>query len=389
MGLLNVMRKRFESAKQNFNRTLLAKNPREENRTLFWRGYLENGLDSIPATLKWSAYWERLVLEYPLTQHAVLAHSIFGEHPIAQNSEKAPLPLSPHLGTLWDAPNLTNFIFLNFMAQNDKRAGREFSSRIEGKVTSTNIGPAMFLAAAHRSVENYRESMRVMYAAVKATGSSALHPEIMKLLYPTLFLKEVSKNSGNIEVPLVLSLMRQESSFNKHAQSPRGAMGLMQILPSTARGTTRRKSAPLNLLDPNDNVKAGCKYLSQQIQKFNGNEVPTLAAYNAGPTVATRWMARYAAASPLLYADLIPYPETRAYVSGILRGRFWYRYLLGSNEAQSATTQELAYAEHLLSTRLAPDIASRSSPTSVVTFLARESLSSADESEEYIYNEEF
>ncbi len=389
MGLLNVMRKRFESAKQAFNRSLLAQKPKEENRTLFWRGMLENNLENIPAGIRWNGFWERLVTVYPLTQHAVLAHSIFAEHPISENTEKAPLPLSPHQGDSWDGANLANFIFLNAAAQKDKRTTKEFSDRITEKISSPHLGTGMFLALAHRSVENYRESMRVMYAAVKATGSSALHPEIVRLLYPTLFVKEVTKNSGNLEVPLVLSLMRQESSFNQHAKSPRGAMGLMQILPSTAKSTSKKKSAPLNLLNPIDNIAAGSRYLSQQIQKFDGNEVPTLAAYNAGPTVATRWKARYAAASPLLYADLIPYPETRAYVSGILRGRFWYRYLLGGGETQAATTQELAYAEHLLNLRLAPDLPSRTAPTATVSFLAREPMLSTDESEEFLYNEEF
>ncbi len=394
MGYLNILQKRNDEAKLALNRSLQSKNPKEEYRTLFWRGYVDNDLEIIPSVLTWNKYWERLVTEYPLTQHAVLAHGIFAEHPIASKLVQEPPRMSPHAGNTWDAANLANFIYLNFLTQKDIKTAKEFASKIEGKVTPAGLGPAMFLAAAHRSGGNHRESMRVIYSAARLAGASSLQPEIIKLLYPELYVKEVTKHANGLEVAFVLSLMRQESSFNPNAQSPRGAMGLMQVLPSTARGAKRKKAAPkapINLKNPDANIAAGCKYLREQIKKYESNEIPTLAAYNAGPTVATRWLERYQGAAPLLWADLVPYPETRSYVSGILRGRFWYRYLMGnSSESQQGSTQELAYAEHLLGKRLAPNIASRTAPSSVLTFLARTPQESAEESEEEpIYSEDF
>lgn len=391
IGLLNVLRKKYEPAKEAFNRALLAANPKEENRTLFWRGLLENNLEEIPPNLKWNKFWERLTQSHPLTQHAVIVHGIFAEHPISRKNEQDLPRLSPHGGNEWDSINLTNFIYLNFVAQNDKKTARAFTEKIEGKVTPNNLGPAMFLSAALRKGGNYRESMRVIYAAAKYTGANAINPEIIKLLYPELYVKEVATHAKSLEVPFVLSLMRQESSFNPKAESPRGAMGLMQVLPSTAQGTRKKKSPPMNLRDPNTNIAAGCSYLRQQIKRFDNSEISTLAAYNAGPTITTRWLERYKGAPPLLWADLIPYPETRSYVSGILRGRFWYRYILSGSSDQTNAVQELAFAERILEMRLSPNLASRQSPTGPLSFLARASApeNSANESEEPLYNEDF
>ncbi len=165
----------------------------------------------------------------------------------------------------------------------------------------------------------------------------------------------------------------------------------MQVLPTTAAGILKKKknSPPINLKNPDINIAAGCAYLRQQINRFDNSEVSTLAAYNAGPTVATRWLQRYKNAPPLLWADLIPYAETRSYVSGILRGRFWYRYLLAGASEQPNSAHELAYAERILNMRLSPSLASREEQTGFFSFLARKPLNSAIESEKPLYTEEF
>ncbi len=189
MGFLNILRQKNSLAEEALNRALLAATPSEEYRTLFWRGFLESDHDSIPSTIKWNKFWDRLTKDYPLTQHAVLTHGIFGEHPIATQLAKQPPKLSPHSGPEWDTINLTNFIYLNFVTQKDRRTAKEFASKIEGKITPKELGPAMFLSASHRMSGNYRESMRVIYSAARATGADALNPEIVRLLYPELYVK--------------------------------------------------------------------------------------------------------------------------------------------------------------------------------------------------------
>jgi hypothetical protein len=100
----------------------------------------------------------------------------------------------------------------------------------------------------------------------------------------------------------------------------------MQIMPATARSLARGK--PLNLYDPAQNIQIGTRYLGRLLGAHDDNYVFTLASYNAGPRPVSRWRVRYDERTPLLFSDLIPYPETRNYVSGLLRNMHWYRELL-------------------------------------------------------------
>ncbi|BFT73358.1 lytic transglycosylase domain-containing protein [Paenibacillus sp. P36] len=123
-------------------------------------------------------------------------------------------------------------------------------------------------------------------------------------------IKEASAKYG-VDESLVKAVIQQESDFNHQAVSPAGAKGLMQLMDGTGRGY-----GVTNPFDPKQNVDAGTHFLSNLIQKYNGNEGVALAAYNAGPGRVDRLGIKN---DQDLSNKLHQLPkETQAYVSQVL-----------------------------------------------------------------------
>ncbi len=112
-----------------------------------------------------------------------------------------------------------------------------------------------------------------------------------------------------VESSLIKAVIRAESDFDKNAVSKKGAQGLMQLMPETAK-----ELAVKNSFDPNENIRAGVRYLKRQLHNFR-NDVPlALAAYNAGENAVRR------------YGRIPPYKETRTFVDRVLR--YWDEFNL-------------------------------------------------------------
>lgn len=121
---------------------------------------------------------------------------------------------------------------------------------------------------------------------------------------PAITLGDVvgaASRRNKIDPVLVMSLIRAESAFHSNAVSPKGAQGLMQLMPQTASNLGVRDA-----LDPTANVEGGIRYLRQMLDRYDNDLSKALAAYNAGPARVDQ------------YRGVPPYAETRAYISRII-----------------------------------------------------------------------
>lgn len=116
-----------------------------------------------------------------------------------------------------------------------------------------------------------------------------------------LGLIDAAANKYGVDPKLVRALVKQESGFNPDAKSHAGALGLMQLMPETARSLGVNDP-----MDPVQNVEGGVKYFKSMLDRFHGNKILALAAYNAGPNAVSK------------YNGVPPYKETQNYVKSIL-----------------------------------------------------------------------
>ncbi len=153
-------------------------------------------------------------------------------------------------------------------------------------------------------------------------------------LYEAAFPVVDMGGTGSIERALVLGLTRQESNFQTGVSSPAGALGLMQLMPDTARAMATKTRQPFDLArltsDPAYNTSLGTQYLADMLEKFGGSYELALSAYNAGPNRTARWLEsigdpRNGAIDMIDWVELIPFRETRNYVQRVMEAVVVYR----------------------------------------------------------------
>jgi hypothetical protein len=147
------------------------------------------------------------------------------------------------------------------------------------------------------------------------------------LLYADLLADEVGKNQ-KLDPMLAHALIKQESRYQPEIVSKVGAIGLMQLMPYTARSISRElglKSPNIDdLMSPGLNIKLGVKYMEELLGRFDNNMVFTLASYNAGPMAVKHWT-KSKVSDMDLFIEEIPYNETRNYVMKVLENYWIYK----------------------------------------------------------------
>jgi len=157
----------------------------------------------------------------------------------------------------------------------------------------------------------------------------------LSIRFPLAYEDAVNQASSktNIAPDFIYAVARQESAFAEKARSSAGAMGLMQLMPATAKTTARRNGIKMtinDLYDPEHNIELGGLYLNELLEKYNGNRILAAAAYNAGPHRVKRWTGDKSDRLPYdVWIEIIPFKETRGYVQNVLSFSVIYGYRLG------------------------------------------------------------
>jgi soluble lytic murein transglycosylase len=162
----------------------------------------------------------------------------------------------------------------------------------------------------------------------------SLPDEVREMFFPTHFLDlvQVHAASNGVDPAVVLGIIRQESAFVENARSRANARGLMQIIPSTGRMLARQSGlrgySHAKLYQAGTNIALGTRHFSTLLAKFDGKLELALAGYNAGDQRALRWRAAYGDTDLAMFAELVPFAETRQYIKQVLTNSAHYRELL-------------------------------------------------------------
>ncbi|MES9877987.1 MAG: transglycosylase SLT domain-containing protein [Candidatus Sedimenticola sp. PURPLELP] len=156
----------------------------------------------------------------------------------------------------------------------------------------------------------------------------------LELRFPLEHDKQISNGAKrqNIDKAWVFAVVRQESAFSRDAISPVGAMGLMQLMPRTAKSVAKKakqpKPAKRDLLIPKTNIRLGTGYLREVLNQLGNNPVLATAAYNAGPHRVKSWLPEEVTDAHL-WIENIPFTETRKYTQRVLAYSVIYEQRLG------------------------------------------------------------
>ena len=184
--------------------------------------------------------------------------------------------------------------------------------------------------------------------ALKIAKAAATNGDVIpRAYYP---ITDLAEFDGPVPVELALAIARQESEFNPDAQSPVGALGLMQVMPATGKAVAKDLGISYSTKslggDWEYNARIGTAYLADMLERYDGSALLAAAAYNAGPHRADRWIRDYgdprsANVDAIDWIETIPFRETRNYVMRVNEALFIYRARLSGTAPAHVLEREL------------------------------------------------
>jgi soluble lytic murein transglycosylase len=338
-GLHRLGRDDEAGAKVALKKALLAKNPKEKYRTLFWLGATETREQEAQGQRSsGTPYWTALLKEAPFEIHSIIAAKVLNKDPLENLLDNGkPMLAARASSDDWNNPsNAIAFVTELLLARKNHAALNSWFNTLTTVPTTKNPDSLLFLGLAANRAQQYLPSIIFLTRYLRETPVVRVNMEFLRTYFPIPYAKEILANTRKVDPVLIFALVRQESAFNPNARSGANARGLMQLLPTTARLFERVR--PTSLHDVNTNTRIGVRYIESLMKTYQGKAEHVLSAYNAGPMNINRWQVRYPVEQDLLFSDLIPFKETRGYVSSILRNAYWYGRLLTARQDAIGTT---------------------------------------------------
>jgi soluble lytic murein transglycosylase len=290
-----------------------------QSRAKYWRHYCASKLANKTSV---TILDSELKNESPINFQNILIH---GDEVAPQVSKSSldPLKIMTRSVIQPEAYKYVQIIEALISLHEDIRAA-EFMEFSLSKIISSEPEFKLYMAVLMQKSQNTISEFHIL-SQLFVESPRMLQEETLKMYFPLSFYEPAKLKAEGLDPLILLSIMRQESAFNPRARSRVGARGLMQVMPPTARFIASTSSR--NLFDPATNMKVGVKLFLNQLQRFDGDAELALAAYNAGRLKVEAWKKRYPSEDKMLFLELIPYRETREYVTMILRNYYWYQRL--------------------------------------------------------------
>ncbi len=345
MGFCYYEMREYGKAAFTFNK--LAGTGREESMKeagLYWKAVcLHNIGDSTNA----AAGFQELIENYPLHYYAFRARQRLGipPDPVTRKlpsldslfTENASMPADSEIYGILKVGDVTG-----------RRYGRDAIEHFKRTEKGRRHGPEIFWNMYYR-IGAYNEALAVgirMRQEARRGREDETDPALLWRVYPPFFNTLVARYAGENNLPagLVHALMRRESAFEVDVISPAGAIGLMQMLPSTGSSVGKdlgfESITRVHLAQAVWNIRLGTRHLRDLIDSFDGILPAAVASYNAGEGPVRRWMAAFGTEDIETFVEAIEYTETRNYVKRVL-GDYWIYRSLYDLEASSVDSGDV------------------------------------------------
>jgi soluble lytic murein transglycosylase len=277
------------------------------------------------------ARWSEVVRTHTLTFAALVAQGRLDEAkaPAVPWTEPSAGPAAPLVVKLPSPVDALHDVGLDDDAEEELRTREAF---VEGESAGRGVEAlCSAYGVLQRGKRRHQVALRAPSSLLSETPDGRAR-WVWDCAFPQPYAGAVADAEASLGLPagLVFGVMRQESGFDAEVVSPARAVGLLQLLPETAKAVAERAGTPFDMAQltrPEDNVRLGARYLRELSDKLEADPLRVAAAYNAGPDAVVKWHARSAGIDVEVFVESIPYGETRGYVVRVLENMARYALL--------------------------------------------------------------